>query len=166
VSLAERAPRTLCHLDLWPPNVVRRADGRFALIDWAFCGSGALGEDVSNLVPDSVFDLVQPAHVVERLAAACEHAYVDGVRESGWSGDERWIRLGIRAPAAKYHWLAARLIADPDTDPRVAYGGRVVPADELFAARAAGLRVLCRWADEAVALAVELGVGVRDPDDA
>jgi hypothetical protein len=166
VTLAERVPRTLCHLDLWPPNVVRRPDGRFALLDWAFCGSGALGEDVSNLVPDSVFDLLLPAHAVEELALRSESAYVHGVRAAGWPGDERWIRLGIRAPAAKYHWLAARLLADPDTDPRVAYGGRVAPADELFAARAAGLRVLCRWADEAVSLAAELGIDVNDPQDA
>jgi hypothetical protein len=164
VSLAEQVPRTLCHLDLWPPNVVRRADGRFALLDWAFCGSGALGEDVSNLVPDSVFDLLFPADVVEELAQRAELAYLDGVRDGGWSGDERLIRLGIRAPAAKYHWLAARLLEDPDSEMRVAYGGRAVPADELFAARAAGLRVLCRWADEAVALATELGLEVPDAD--
>jgi hypothetical protein len=158
VALAEACPQTLCHLDLWPPNTVRREDGRFALLDWAFSGSGALGEDIANLVPDSVFDLFLPAGRVEMLATAAEDAYLAGVRLGGWEGDERWIRLGIRAAAVKYHWLAERLLVDVDLDTRVAYGGRVVPADELYAARAAGLRVLCRWAEEALSLGAELGV--------
>jgi hypothetical protein len=159
VALAEACPQTLCHLDLWPPNVVRRTDGRFALIDWTFCGAGALGEDIANLVPDSVFDLLLPADRVEEIAARTEAAYLAGVRAGGWNDDERWVRLGIRAGAAKYHWLASRLLEDPDDSTRVIYGGRHAPADDVYAARAAGLRVLCRWADEAFVLADELGVG-------
>jgi hypothetical protein len=157
VALAEACPQTLCHLDLWPPNIVRREDGTFALLDWAFCGSGALGEDISNLVPDSVLDLLVPYDRIDELAVRLEEAFVDGARDGGWVGDERWIRLGIRAPAAKYHWLAARLLVEPEADTRVVYGGRAVPADEMFAARAAGLRVLCKWAAEALDLARDLG---------
>jgi hypothetical protein len=158
VSWAESCPQTLCHLDLWPPNVVRRESGDFALLDWAFCGSGALGEDMANLVPDSVFDLLLPAAVVDELAERVEAAYLDGVAASGWRGDERWIRLGMRAAAVKYHWLVDRLLVDIDEDTRVVYGGRVADADEVYAARAAGLRVLCRWAREARALAMSLGL--------
>ena len=33
-----------------------------------FCGWGALGEDISNLVPDSILDLFLPAASVEELA--------------------------------------------------------------------------------------------------
>src|SRR5690606_6486162 len=97
-ALAEACPVTFCHLDVWPANVVRRSDGRFALLDWAFCGEGALGEDVSNLVPDSVFDLLVPHTHLDELAARAEAAYLAGVRAGGWTGDERWVRLGIRAP--------------------------------------------------------------------
>jgi thiamine kinase-like enzyme len=53
LSWIERAPRTVCHLDLWPRNVFDD-DGATVLIDWAFVGIGAVGEDVGNLVPDAV----------------------------------------------------------------------------------------------------------------
>lgn len=157
-ALAEACPATFCHLDVWPANVVRRNDGRFALLDWAFCGEGALGEDVSNLVPDSVFDLLVPHTQLDELAARAEAAYLAGVRAGGWTGDERWVRLGIRAPAAKYHWLAARLLVDPQLTRRMVYGGREVDADHFYAARAAALALLCRWADEAFELAADLGI--------
>jgi hypothetical protein len=157
VTIAERCPQTLCHLDMWPPNTVRRPDGSFALLDWAFCGSGALGEDIANLIPDSVFDLFLPATCIDELALRAEEAFLLGVHEGGWHGDPRWVRLGIRAAAVKYHWLAVRMLVDPDHEMRIVYGGRRAAADEVYAARAAGLRVLCRWADEAEALADDLG---------
>ena len=96
-DLAEACPRTLCHLDVWPANLIQRDDGTFVLFDWSFCGDGALGEDVANLIPDAVFDLLVPASMLDDLAPAVEEAYLAGVGESGWDGDERWIRLGLRA---------------------------------------------------------------------
>jgi hypothetical protein len=165
VTLAETCPQTLCHLDVWPANIVRRRNGTFALLDWAFSGSGALGEDIANLVPDSIFDLLIPAACIDELASRTEAAYIDGVHDAGWQGDERWIRLGVRTPAAKYHWLAERLLRDAAEPERVVYGGRVADADEVYAARAAGLRVLCRWADEAFALAHDLGIATSPGHD-
>jgi hypothetical protein len=64
---------------------------------------------------------------------------------------------GMRAGGVKYHWLIDRLLVDAADSTRIVYGGRAMPADDVFAARAAGLGVLCRWADEAFALASELG---------
>jgi hypothetical protein len=60
LSLSERLPRTVCHLDVWPNNLIRRTSGEIVLLDWAFTGDGALGEDVGNLIPDSVLDLLFP----------------------------------------------------------------------------------------------------------
>jgi len=159
-ALAAACPRTLCHLDVWPANLLRRADvgdGAFVLLDWAFCGDGALGEDVANLVPDAFFDLLYPRDLVDDVAGEVEAAYLAGLRAGGWDGDERWVALGIRSAAVKYHWLIERLLRHPDA-PAVVYGGRSVEPDDLYAARAAGLRLLCRWADEARALAADLGV--------
>jgi hypothetical protein len=157
-ALAAACPRTLCHLDVWPANLLRRTrDGAFVLLDWAFCGDGALGEDVANLIPDAFFDLLYPHDLVDHLAAEVETAYLAGLRAGGWQGDERWVALGIRSAAAKYHWLIERLLRDPDAQ-AVVYGGRSVAPDDLYAARAAGLRLLCRWADEARALALDLGI--------
>jgi hypothetical protein len=156
-ALAHACPRTLCHLDTWPANLLRRPDGTFVLIDWGFCGDGALGEDIANLIPDSFFDLLFPISQIEEEAARVESAYLAGLRDGGWDGDERWVALGIRAAAGKYHWLVERLLRDPDGEAFV-YGGRRVAADDLYAARAGGLTLLCRWADEARVLAADLGL--------
>jgi hypothetical protein len=158
VDLAARCPRTLSHLDLWPANLARRDDGSFVLFDWSFCGDGAVGEDVANLIPDAVLDLFLPIDTLDEIAESVETAYLAGLRAGGWREDERWARLGIRAAAVKYHWLVDGLLAEPDRAERMVYGGRSVAADDLYHVRATGLALLCRWADEADALAADLGL--------
>ncbi len=157
LQLSLACPRTLCHLDLWPANIIRPAKDPIVLVDWSFCGDGALGEDLGNLIPDSVFDLFLPHEDLDALASRAEAAYLAGVAAGGWVGDERWVRLGIRSSAAKYRWLVHRLLEVPDIA-AIAYGGRPVPRDDLYAARAAGLELLGRWAQEALDLGAELGV--------
>jgi hypothetical protein len=159
LALMAALPRAICHLDVWPSNLVRRPGGDVVFLDWAFAGDGALGEDVSNLVPDSVFDLLLPHTRLRELAGACESAYLSGLRAGGWDGDERLVALGIRAGAVKYDWLAVRCLQDAGAARQAGYGGgTAVDADARYAARAAGLRLCARWADEAVALAGELGL--------
>lgn len=158
-DLATACPRTLSHLDVWPSNIIRDDGGLYRLVDWSFCGDGAVGEDIANLIPDAFFDLLLPHEQLDDLARRAEDAYVGGLREGAWGGDVRWVQLGIRASAAKYHWLFKRLVTDPDA-PAVVYGGREVTSDDLYAARAAGLALLLRWIDEAFDLATELGVDV------
>ena len=86
----ERMPRTLCHLDVWPNNLFARTDGTFTLVDWSFVGEGALGEDVGNLVPDSVFDLFWPARDLPELDREIFRGYISGLRDGGetnaWCG--------------------------------------------------------------------------------
>lgn len=158
-AMAAACPRTLCHLDVWPVNLMRRlVDDTFVLLDWSFTGAGALGEDIANFVPDSFFDLSRPLGELDDLAAHAEEAYIEGAFEGGWDGDERWIRLGIRSAGVKYHWLIGLLLRDAgDGDGAQAYG-RHVDRDQLYEARAAGLELLTRWQDEAEALAYVLGV--------
>ena len=55
-AIAEGLPRVVCHLDFWTKNLIKRSDGRLVLLDWAFVGDGAMGEDIGNLVPDAAFD--------------------------------------------------------------------------------------------------------------
>ena len=99
LSLSEGLPRTVCHLDVWPNNLIRRPSGEVVLLDWAFTGDGALGEDVGNLIPDSVLDLLFPHDALDELDARLTRAYVRGLRDAGSDVDERIVRLGICASA-------------------------------------------------------------------
>jgi len=58
LATMERLPRAVCHLDVWPNNLIRRPGGEVVFLDWAFAGDGAIGEDIGNLIPDSVLDLL------------------------------------------------------------------------------------------------------------
>ena len=157
-SLMERLPRTLCHLDVWPNNLFARNDGTFTLVDWSFVGEGALGEDVGNLVPDSVFDLFVPARKLASLDRDVFGGYLSGLREAGWEGDERLVRLGMCASAVKYEWLGPLMLQRASNASQLDYGGReTVDAKRLYAERGIALAFLASWAEEAKALAEELG---------
>jgi hypothetical protein len=154
LATMERLPRTVCHLDVWPNNLVRRPDGEVLFLDWAFVGDGALGEDIGNLVPDSVLDLLLPHELLDELDTTLTRAYVDGLRDAGWGGDERAVRLGICASAVKYDWLTAYCLEHAGADEQPDYGHqRTVDADARYAARAAALALCARWVQEADELA-------------
>ncbi|MGR6920841.1 phosphotransferase [[Actinomadura] parvosata] len=148
LNVMESLPRALCHLDLWPSNALD-AGGESVLIDWAFAGDGALGEDIGNHIPDSVFDLYIPAAHLPELDAAMYGGYVRGLREAGWRGDERLVRLAVCASAVKYDWLVPRMLQHLDRQP-LGYGGQAtVEAARLYRERGAAMLFLTQWADEA-----------------
>ncbi|MDP4510968.1 protein kinase family protein [Nonomuraea turcica] len=148
LTVMESLPRALCHLDLWPSNAID-ADGQSVLLDWAFTGDGALGEDIGNYVPDSVFDLYLPAARLPDLDAAVFGGYLRGLREAGWRGDERQVRLAVCASAVKYDWLVPWMLQRVDRQPR-AYGGQAsVDAARHFRERGTAMMFLAAWADEA-----------------
>lgn len=149
LAVMEQAPRTCAHLDVWPNNVVFADDGDHVLVDWAFVGDGALGEDVGNLVPDAVFDRFVRAERLPALAAHALERYLDGLGDAGWDGDERLVRLAFHASAVKYDWLVPLLLERADQE-QFDYGGvdPVDPADR-YRERGSALLELTRWAEEA-----------------
>jgi hypothetical protein len=154
LAVIERLPRTVCHLDVWPNNLIRRPGGEIVLLDWSFVGDGALGEDIGNLIPDSVFDVLLPHELLDELDERLTSAYLGGLRDAGWSGDERLVRLGICASAVKYDWLTVFCLEHASAAEHVDYGhGGTVDANARYAARAAGLALCARWAEEAEELA-------------
>jgi hypothetical protein len=159
LSVIESLPRTLCHLDVWPHNLFARDDAETVLVDWAFVGDGALGEDIGNLIPDSVFDLFLPAARLPELDELAYGSYVAGVRAAGWSGDERLVRLAVCASAVKYDWLMPLMLQQASDEEHADYGGAgTVSAARRYAERGTTLAFLARWADEARELGREVGL--------
>jgi hypothetical protein len=142
LARAEAAPRTVAHLDVWPNNIILRDDGEPVLIDWQFTGDGALGEDVANLIPDAVIDLLFDHARIDELAEVTIDAYIDGLRDAGWTGRPDVVRAAIGACAVKYDWLMPHVLRDAARDPAEIRGygaAELEDLDRFFAARAAAL---------------------------
>jgi hypothetical protein len=120
-------PQTLCHLDAFRRNLLIRAgpEGEeFVAIDWAYAGHGAVGEELGQLVVASLFFFETVGTAPRDLDVACFAGYVTGLREAGWVGDERLVRLGFAADAALRHPVGLlgqiwSLVADPALRPIV-----------------------------------------------
>jgi hypothetical protein len=157
--IRESLPRTLCHLDFWPKNLIRRPDGLLVLIDWSFAGLGALGEDAGNLVPDAAFDHFITAEDLPRLEQAVFEGYLSGLRAAGWNDDPRLVQLGMWSSAVKYDWLAPLTLAQVRHARQYRYGGggEIDPAFK-FRERSRVLLFNARWARLALELAGRLGL--------
>ncbi|WP_233712172.1 aminoglycoside phosphotransferase family protein [Kribbella turkmenica] len=149
LDLMARLPRARCHLDFWVSNVIQRPTGELALLDWAFTGDGALGEDIGNHVPDAVFDLFWPAERLPELAETCIDNYLDGLREAGWRGEPDDIRLAVMASGVKYAWLLPGLLARASDSSHNAYHQQ---ADSrfLFHQRGQALMFVADWCAQAL----------------
>ncbi|MEU4603031.1 aminoglycoside phosphotransferase [Kribbella sp. NPDC023972] len=149
LDLVASLPRARCHLDLWVSNVVRRPTGELALLDWAFTGDGALGEDIGNHIPDAVFDLFWPAERLPELAETCIDNYLDGLREAGWRGDPDQVRLAVMASGVKYAWLLPGLLARASDTSHNAYHQQA-DSQHLFSQRGQALAFVADWCAQAI----------------
>ena len=158
-SVLESLPRTLCHLDFWTKNLIKADDGSFVLLDWAFVGDGALGEDIGNLVPDAAFDFFVEPDQLPQLREATLDAYLAGLADAGWHGDPRIVELAMAASAVKYDWLTPLMLERTSTTEHQSYGGgAVTDPDEYFAKRGAALLDNARQGLHALQLANDLGL--------
>jgi hypothetical protein len=153
LTVAESAPRTLCHLDVWPSNLIG-AEATPTLLDWAFVGEGAVGEDIANLIVDSVADGILDSALLPEIADGCTQEYLAGLREGGWRGRPEEVRRAIAATgAAKYSWLAPRMLhnAARGAAPTDANYGRHTSIEDVFAKRAPIMALLLDWAESTLA---------------
>ena len=96
-------PQTLCHLDIFPRNVFVRptAHGdQSVAIDWAFCGRAAAGEELGALIGASFFLFEADPTTAAELQARCIEGYLDGLRETGWRGNDADVRFAAFAALA------------------------------------------------------------------
>jgi len=117
----EALPQTLSHLDAWRANLIgaRSVSGedRTVAIDWSFVGMAPAGQEVAILVGGSHIWLDAEPEELPTMSERSFAAYVEGLRDAGWQGDERVVRFAYAASAALYmtpplpFWLAR--IADP-----------------------------------------------------
>jgi hypothetical protein len=150
LAAVEAVPRTLCHLDVWPTNLIDDG-GTSVLLDWSFTGEGALGEDAANLIVDSVTDGLMDAALLPEIAAAVTDGYIAGLADGGWAGPPDSVRRAIAVcGAAKYSWFGpavlSRVLRD-GTFGHPQYGRDGNGTQALH--RLLGLvELLARWADE------------------
>lgn len=99
----EHQPQTLAHLDAFRRNLFSRWDKQNTLqtvmIDWAFVGSAAAGEEIAPLVAASLNFLEFDSTQAKNLDQVVFEGYLQGLRESGWRGDPRAVRSTYAAAA-------------------------------------------------------------------
>jgi len=88
-------PRTLCHLDAHRGNLSWQGE-TLALLDWAFVGEGALGEELAAFVGATLLLDYVPLADAEQLEQVAFAGYLAGLRDAGWSGDEAIIWKAYR----------------------------------------------------------------------
>ncbi|WP_319461833.1 phosphotransferase [Micromonospora sp. RTP1Z1] len=145
LAATDRLPRTLCHHDLWPANLVFADDGP-VLLDWSFVGPGPIGEDAANLVLDTFFDGLVDVALLADVADAVLDGYLTGMR--GAVDPALVVRAVRLTGAAKYFWLAPVMLNRAGGATGQTYDGRDEAA--MFAGRRPVLELLTRWAAEAM----------------
>ena len=112
----EAGPQTFCHLDFYPANLFVDEDETI-LVDWAYCGIGALGEDPGNFVPDTLLDGFASPEEADELETTVWEGYRAGLADGGWAGDERAVRFAFCATALlKYQWAPSAIASWTLTD--------------------------------------------------
>jgi hypothetical protein len=161
-----RLPETLCHHDAARSNLAVREGGDstpdVVAVDWESVGPGPLGADIATLVSGSVRKGDFPAGDVAALDETVFAAYVDGLRDVGWDGDSRVVRLGYVMSLALRCWLVRdtfRNLGDPGVRPLFGRAPDVPPSD-VRVAFATLSRFLLDRTDEARDLTASSAVAI------
>ncbi|MBN1937822.1 MAG: phosphotransferase [Anaerolineae bacterium] len=93
-----RLPQVLCHNDVHRKNfmwtLAQTGEEELIGVDWAFTGLGAVGNDLGELVGNSLYFFDYDPYDVETLEAALLEGYLAGIADHGVGIDPRLVRLG------------------------------------------------------------------------
>jgi hypothetical protein len=135
-------PQVLCHNDLHRRNLIMSADPthqeQLVALDWTFCGPGAVGMDMGELVVNSTYFFENEPDHVDRLETSVLEGYQAGLREGGWDGDPKVARIGYLLSSVL--WMGATL---PGWTAYLLGGGSSIDATALFGRGTA--EVLSGW---------------------
>lgn len=141
LAVAERLPQTFCHRDAFPMNLLPSdnitGSTQFTAIDWAYAGIGAIGEELAALIFAEVTLLRQiPLSVAQENGAAAIAGYIQGLRDTGWQGDQALVYRGYLIAALLRFGLgmvpvSLHIVTDPKVDEwaEAAYG---YPLDDMI----------------------------------
>jgi hypothetical protein len=158
-----RLPQTLCHHDASSANLFARrvppsapaaggpGDGwETVAVDWEELGPGPPGAEAATLVFGSMRRGAVPARRAAALTRTALEGYAAGLRDAGWRGDERQVRLGFSAAVALRWFLIPAtlrlLVGVPSPAPLAAASA---PRAALLEQRVGLTRFLLDRADEA-----------------
>lgn len=141
----DRLPRTISHLDAYPSNLFWQGDS-LTLIDWAFVGEAALGEEMAAFVGATL--LLDHLDVAdgEKLEELAMEGYINGLRAGGWMGDPAQVWSAYRSSMPmRYAFMAMADMMRTVVQPGYAEDwqrklGR--PLSELFDHRASFIRFM------------------------
>jgi hypothetical protein len=158
-------PQVFCHFDSQRRNAfIRRGSERqdeLVLADWAICGLLPLGAELNGLVGASCLCLEWSPAAIRELSSAAFENYVQGLRQSGWTGNEDEVRLGYTGCMAAWFGcifpaMTAMWCAPQDRFPATRSFGAA--EEELFWKWLPLFEFSMDCADEARALTVKLGL--------
>jgi hypothetical protein len=98
LQAVEALPRTCSHLDAHRRNLFLRGE-QVVAIDWGLLGLAAPGEEIAATLVGTVASGEVPVKDAAALAATLYDGYLAGLRDAGWDGDERDVRLAFTAAA-------------------------------------------------------------------
>jgi hypothetical protein len=136
----EEEAQTLCHFDVWPGNIFEGTD-EFIMIDWAFAGIGALGEDAANLFYHSAMEFEFEQYHLAHFEEVILESYIDGLASSGTRFSQQTVRRIFNASAIRYLWLFPDLVTNAHHN---AYGRNPASESEFIEVRIALLEHILR----------------------
>lgn len=98
LDIMNKLPKTLCHRDFHPANIFitkeKGKESNITLIDWDCVGIGVLGEDIADLLGETLtyydFDLRKASDLMDIIFSN----YMTGLREVNCNVEEELVRLG------------------------------------------------------------------------